>query len=232
MAMLPPPPTKPITLPWQRDFSGGGKKEEYVKPRTEGSEVSYRKIGLTTVAVTQDLLPGMPLVLKLELIRLWNSILPEPGQPSVQLSKLIRLTAWKKAMHAISRWYRTVYIPWLVASYDSTRANVGWILIPQTTGAEGDNQQLTPKPENDTRGLGEVMHNSNKVRQRCPQGQASPTSNYQFAERQEIQYHAHGLRRWACCQTLCQGCLSWDQREWKAQTLPNQHGEGSQSWIY
>ena len=34
MAMLPPPPTKPITLPSQRGFSEGGKKEEYAKPRT------------------------------------------------------------------------------------------------------------------------------------------------------------------------------------------------------
>ena len=33
VAMLPPLPTKPITLPWQRGFSGGGKKEEYAKPR-------------------------------------------------------------------------------------------------------------------------------------------------------------------------------------------------------
>ena len=81
--------------------------------------MSYGRIGLTTVAVTQDLLSEMPLVLKIELIRLWNSILPEPGQPSAQLSKLIRLTACKKAMHAISRWYRTVYIPWLVAFYDT-----------------------------------------------------------------------------------------------------------------
>ena len=136
MAMLPPPPTIPITLPWQRGFSGGEKKEEYAKPRTEGREVSYGKIGLTTVAVTQDLLSRMPLVLiKIELIRLWNCLLPEPGQPSSQLSKLIRLTACKKAMHAISRWYRTVYIPWLVASYDTHKGNVGWILIPQTTGA-------------------------------------------------------------------------------------------------
>ena len=37
--------------------------------------MSYTKIGLTTVAVTQDLLVGMPLVLKKELIRLWNSTL-------------------------------------------------------------------------------------------------------------------------------------------------------------
>ena len=81
--------------------------------------MSYGKIGLTTVAVTQDLLSGMPLVLKIKLIRLWNSLLYESGQPSAQLSKLIRLTACKKAMHAISRWYWTVYIPWLVASYDT-----------------------------------------------------------------------------------------------------------------
>ena len=41
----------------------GGKKEEHAKPITEGREVSYGKIGLMTVAVTQDLLSGMPLVL-------------------------------------------------------------------------------------------------------------------------------------------------------------------------
>ena len=121
MAMLPPPPTKPITLPWQRGFSGEGKKEEYAKPRTWGRGVSYDKIGLTTVAVTHDLLSGMPLVLvkKKELIRLWNSISPEPGQPSDQLSKLIRLTACKNTKHTVSRWYSTVYIRWLVASYDT-----------------------------------------------------------------------------------------------------------------
>ena len=64
MAMLPPPPTKPITLPWQCGFSWGGKKEEYAKPRTKGTGMPYGKIGLTTVAVTQDLPSGMPLVLK------------------------------------------------------------------------------------------------------------------------------------------------------------------------
>ena len=57
--------------------------------------------------------------LRKELIRLWNSILPAPGQPSAQLSKLVRLTACKKTNHTVSRWYRTVYIPWLVASYDT-----------------------------------------------------------------------------------------------------------------
>ena len=119
MAMLLPPPTKPITLPWQHGFSMRGKKKVYTKPCTERREVSYGKIMLMTVAVTQDLLSGMPLVLKIELIRLWNSILPEPGQPSAKLSKLICLTACKKAMDAISQWNRTVYIPWLVASYDT-----------------------------------------------------------------------------------------------------------------
>ena len=53
-------------------LAGEEKKEEYAKPCTEGREVSYGKIGLTTVAVTQDLLSGMPLVIKIELIRLWN----------------------------------------------------------------------------------------------------------------------------------------------------------------
>ena len=98
----------------------GQKKKEYTKPHTYGRGVSYGKIGLTTVAVTHDLLSGMPLVLlRKELIRLWSSILPEPGQPSAQLSKLICLTSCKKTKHIVSRWYRTVYIPWLVASYDT-----------------------------------------------------------------------------------------------------------------
>ena len=40
--------------------------------------------------------------LEKELIRLWNSILPEPEQPSAQLPKLIRLTACKKIKHTVS----------------------------------------------------------------------------------------------------------------------------------
>ena len=36
--------------------------------------------------------------------------------PTVQL---IRLPACKKTTHAVSRWYRTVYIAWLVSSYDT-----------------------------------------------------------------------------------------------------------------
>ena len=76
MAMLPPPPTKPITLPKQRGFSWGRKKrktknrgkeekklEEYAKPCTGRERLSYWKIGLKTMAATQELLSGMPLVL-------------------------------------------------------------------------------------------------------------------------------------------------------------------------
>ena len=58
---------------------------------------------------------------KKELIRLWNSILPEPEQPSAQLSKLIRLTACKKTKHTVRGWYRTVSNPWLVASYGTNK---------------------------------------------------------------------------------------------------------------
>ena len=35
---------------------GEGNKQEYAKPRTKGRGVSYGKIGLTTAAVTQDLI--------------------------------------------------------------------------------------------------------------------------------------------------------------------------------
>ena len=70
MAMLSPTPTKPITLPQQRGFNEGEKKnevkknrgkeekklEEYAKPRTGRDRLSYWKIGLTTMAATQELL--------------------------------------------------------------------------------------------------------------------------------------------------------------------------------
>ena len=113
------------------------KREEYAKPRTGWERLSYFKIGLTTMAATQKLLSGMPLVLfekKKELIRLWNSILPEPGQPSAQLSKLIRPTECRKTQHSISRWHRTVHIPWLVDSYDTHKGKRWLNSNPQTTG--------------------------------------------------------------------------------------------------
>ena len=72
--------------------------EEYAKPRTRRKRQSYWKIVLTTMAATREHLSGMPLVLFFlkELIRLWNSILPEPGQPSAQLPKLIHPTECRK----------------------------------------------------------------------------------------------------------------------------------------
>ena len=65
MTMLPPPPTKPITLPsvvlaWEEK-----KKSTLGYVRAKGTEVSYGKIAFTTVAVTQDLQSGMPSVLKI-----------------------------------------------------------------------------------------------------------------------------------------------------------------------
>ena len=63
MAMLPPSSTKPITMPWQCGFNGEERKKSTPKPRTKWRGVSYGEIGLTTVAVTQNLLSGMQLVL-------------------------------------------------------------------------------------------------------------------------------------------------------------------------
>ena len=46
-----------VSLAWEE-------KEQYANPLTNGKWMSYRKIGRTTVAVTQDLPSGMPLVLQ------------------------------------------------------------------------------------------------------------------------------------------------------------------------
>ena len=68
-------------MPWQRGFSGVEKKE-CAKPRSKEIAVSYRKIELTTVALIQNLLSGLPSILwEKELIRIWNRTLPEPRQP-------------------------------------------------------------------------------------------------------------------------------------------------------
>ena len=76
-------------------------------------------------------------------------------------------------------------------------------ITPRAQEAEGDIQQLTPTPESDTQRLGEQMqYSGNEVTQRCPQMYVSPTSKYQFSERHVIQYHTHGLRMWACCQSF------------------------------
>ena len=53
-----------FTMQYTKDGGrrGGGKKD-HAKPCTKGRGVSYGKIGLTTVAVTQDLPSGMLLIL-------------------------------------------------------------------------------------------------------------------------------------------------------------------------
>ena len=98
------------------------KKEECAKPRTEGREVSYGKIG-REVSYDCGCNSGSPLR---DAVGSKNRTHPPLEQyitwtrttqcPTV---KLICLTACKKAMHATSRWYRTVYIPWLVAFYNT-----------------------------------------------------------------------------------------------------------------
>ena len=77
MVMLSPPPTKPITLPSQCGFRGGGKREECAKPRTKMRRVSYGKIVLATVAVGSPIRNAVGSLEK-KLIRLWNRIFPEP----------------------------------------------------------------------------------------------------------------------------------------------------------
>ena len=55
-------------------------------------KLSYRKVGLTTMSITQDLFSGT-------VDSFFYRILPEPGQPRAQLSKLICYTACKKTKH-------------------------------------------------------------------------------------------------------------------------------------
>ena len=127
----------------------GEKKNSTLRHLSSGKGVSYRKIGLTTVAVTHNLLSGMPLVLsRKELIRVLNSILPKPGQPSAQLSKLIHHTACKKTKKTLSQWYRTVYIPWLVASYD-THKGKRWLNsnAPKPQGRKKQRSDFARFPE-------------------------------------------------------------------------------------
>ena len=146
MSVLQPPSPKPITLPWQCGFSGGGKEEEYAKTHTKGRVGELREDraydrGCNSRSPLSDAVGS----LRKELIRLWNSILPELGQPSAQLSKLIRLTACKKTKHALSRWYRTVYIPRLVTSYDTHKGKRWLNSNPQATGV---NDVIAPFFEN------------------------------------------------------------------------------------
>ena len=63
MAILPPTQNKTHNPALTVILAGKVKKKSTLSHVQKG-EVSYREIGLTTVAVTQDLLLEMPLVLK------------------------------------------------------------------------------------------------------------------------------------------------------------------------
>ena len=134
--MLPQSQTKPEILPWQRGFSGGKKWEEYAKPHTERRGMRWREdraddCGCNSRSPVRDAVGS-----KKELIPLRNSILPEPGQPRAQLSKLMHLKAWKKTKHTISRWYRAVYIPCLVTYYDMLKTKRWLNSNPRVTGVK------------------------------------------------------------------------------------------------
>ena len=58
------------------------------------------------------------------------------GQPSAQLSKLMRPTECRKTQHSMSRWHRTVHIPWLVDSYNTHKGKRWLNSNPQTTGGK------------------------------------------------------------------------------------------------
>ena len=79
MAMLPPPPTKPITLPYLSGFSGGKKEESMLshiqRERSKLQEDRAYKYGGNTGSRLRDAIGSY---YKKELIRLRNSILPEP----------------------------------------------------------------------------------------------------------------------------------------------------------
>ena len=116
MAILSPPPTKPSS---NRVVLEGEEKIEYAKPGTWLRGVSYRKIGLTTTAVTNYLISGISLVHFFKRIHPpfdQYIILPDPEQPSAQLS--LRPITCSKTQSAMSRWYRTVHKSNLIVSYD------------------------------------------------------------------------------------------------------------------
>ena len=72
-----------------------------------------------------------------------------------------------------------------MTSMTTTRKSDQSKVWPLNTPGSTHIEEHTPTPENNTQGLGEQMHSSNKVTQRCPQTLASPTSKYQFFQTRE-----------------------------------------------
>ena len=120
MAMLTPPPTKPRTLPWQHGFSWGGKKRRvrkatYLREWSELWEDRAYDCGCNSWSPRRDAV---------------DSFKKRTHPPLQQYITWTRTTqcptvqthtphCMQETKHTVSRWYRTVYIPWLVASYDT-----------------------------------------------------------------------------------------------------------------
>ena len=128
--------------------------EEYAKPRTRRERLSYWKIGLTTMAATQELLSVMLLVLlKKKNSSAYGTVIFKfdnwtwTGTTQCPTVQLIRPTEYRKTQHSMSRWHRTVHIPWLVDSYDTHKGKRWLNSNPQTTG-----------PNRRKRINGEILH--------------------------------------------------------------------------
>ena len=125
MAILLPPPTKPITLPWQRGFSGKGKKNNMLSHVLKGEKWVTGRSGLRLWLKLRISSQGCCWFFKrrtypsLEQHITWTFATQCPTVWTHKPHCMQEGHACKKAMHAISPCYRTVYIPWLVASYDT-----------------------------------------------------------------------------------------------------------------
>ena len=119
-----PPPTKHIILHCSVVLVGRKKREDPQKKATylrKSSELRDKRA--YDYGATQDLLSEMPLVLyKKNNSSTFGTVYFLNQNNSAQLSKLIHLPAYEKTCNPVSRWYRTVHIPWLVASYEMHKA--------------------------------------------------------------------------------------------------------------
>ena len=154
MAMIPSPPPCPNSVVLAGERKKGikkiGKEEKKLKSTLsqvlEGRGWVSGRSGLRLWLQLRNSSQGCRWFLKKRTHQnnSWNSILPEPGQPSAQLSKLICPTEWRKTQHSKSRWHRTVHIPWLVYSYNTHKSKRWLNSNPQTTGWKHVIVQLIP----------------------------------------------------------------------------------------
>ena len=135
MAMLPPPPSKPITLLWQRGFRGGRKKRSTLSHVLKWEEWVTGRSGLRLWLLLMISSQGCRWFFKKNnrIKKQYITWTRTTQCPTVQTHTLTEC----KTNHTVSRWHRTVYIPWLVASYD-THKGKRWLNSeppkPQATG--------------------------------------------------------------------------------------------------